>query len=78
MLDGLPKGEKKDIPFIKDLSKYAHGPETLAASTVCGTKKGGRKKNITEEEKNVEKKPGLEKRVLRAVRGKSKVVDSEF
>lgn len=43
----------------------AFGPEILSASTICGTKKGGRKKKT--EDQVV--KPGLDKEILNAVRG---------
>jgi len=63
----IPSGEKKDLRFIKYLAMVFFGPEVLAASTIYGTAKGGRKKS---DESNKTKSPALDKTILRTVLGK--------
>lgn len=58
--------------FIKDLAMAAFGPEVLGASTIYGTKKGGSRSKKEGETP----KPGLDKRILKAVRGK--ILSLEF
>ncbi|KAJ1528914.1 hypothetical protein ONE63_007283 [Megalurothrips usitatus] len=54
VISSIPAGKKKDLQYIKDLSTVVHGPETLASSTILGTKKEKLIERVEKEEGEID------------------------